>query len=50
MDPRVKEVVEGAMQTNHADVKALEQFSEVKMGSIFETCFSKNSNNADRFG
>lgn len=50
MDPRVKEVVEGAMQINHADIRSLEELSESKMGNIFETCFSKNSNNAERFG
>lgn len=35
MDPRVKEVVEGAMQVNQADIRALEELSESKMGTIF---------------
>lgn len=35
MDLRVKEVLEGAMQTNHADIQSLEKFNDSKMGNIF---------------
>ena len=49
MDPRVREVIEGAMHACGNELKSIEELNDYKMGSILETCFSKNSSNPDRF-
>lgn len=49
MDPRVREVVEAAMQNNQDLLKSLEEANDLKMGNLFEICFNKNSSNPDRF-
>jgi hypothetical protein len=49
MDPRVKEVIEGAMNTCNNDLRSLEPLIDNKMGSVLDYCFAKNTTNADRF-
>lgn len=49
MDPRVREVVEGAMNGCNTELRSLEPLVDAKMGNVLENCFSKNSSNADRF-
>ena len=49
MDPRVREVIEGAMQNNASLLKGIEEANDNKMGSVLETCFSKNDSNPERF-
>jgi hypothetical protein len=49
MDPRVKEVVEGAMNGCNAELRSLEPLIDGKMSTVLDSCFTKNSSNADRF-
>lgn len=49
MDPRVREVMEGAMHSCSNDLKSIEPFIDGKMASVLDTCFLKNASNADRF-
>ena len=49
MDPRVREVIEGAMHACSTDLKSIEELNDQKMGGVLENCFAKNSNNPDRF-
>ena len=49
MDPRVREVIEGAMTANADQLKSIEELNDYKMGSILESCFSKNESNPERF-
>lgn len=49
MDPRVKEVIEGAVNSSNNELRSLEPFIDQKMASVLDTCYSKNSSNADRF-
>ena len=49
MDPRVREVIEGAMHACSDSLKSIESLSDNKMGEILESCFNKNSSNPDRF-
>ncbi len=49
MDPRVREVVEGAMNNCNNEMRSLEPLVDSKMGSVLDACFSKNSSNPDRF-
>jgi len=49
MDPRVREVIEGAMSSNADLLKSIEELNDYKMGSILEACFSKNETNPERF-
>jgi hypothetical protein len=49
MDPRVREVIEGAMQACGNDLRGIEELNDTKMGNILETCFGKNSGNPERF-
>lgn len=49
MDPRVREVIQTAMNNSASHLQSLEEISNNKMGTVVDTCFSKNSNNADRF-
>ena len=49
MDPRVREVIEGAMHACGDSLRSIEELNDNKMGSILEGCFSKNSNNPERF-
>jgi predicted metallo-beta-lactamase superfamily hydrolase len=49
MDPRVREVIEGAMKRSESELRTLEPLVDSKMGSVLDTCFSKNSSNPDRF-
>lgn len=50
MDPKVREVIEAAMQKNEEGFRSLGELTDAKGGSIFEACFSKNSSNPERFG
>jgi hypothetical protein len=49
MDPRVREVIEGAMNTCNNDLRSLEPLVDSKMGSVLDSCFAKNTSNPDRF-
>ena len=49
MDPRVREVIEGAMNTCNNEMRSIEPLIDSKMGSVLDSCFSKNSSNPDRF-
>jgi hypothetical protein len=49
MDPRVREVVQAAMNNAASSLQGLEEVSNQKMGTVVDSCFSKNSTNADRF-
>ena len=49
MDPRVREVMEGAMSTCAETMRSIEELSDRKMGEILDFCYSKNPNNPDRF-
>ena len=49
MDPRVREVIEGAMTANADLLKSIEELNDYKMGSVLESCFSKNESNPERF-
>lgn len=49
MDPRVREIIEGAMNSCANDLKGLEPHVDTKMAGVLESCFSKNSSNSDRF-
>lgn len=49
MDPRVREVIEGAMGTCNNDIRSIEPLVDSKMGSVLDSCFNKNSTNPDRF-
>jgi hypothetical protein len=49
MDPRVREVIEGAMKSSENELRTLEPLVDGKMGSVLDYCFNKNSSNPDRF-
>ena len=49
MDPRVREVIQTAMNNSANLLHSMEEISNTKMGTVVDTCFSKNSSNADRF-
>ena len=49
MDPRVREVIEGAMHACSGNLKSMESIQDDKMAESLEYCFTKNSNNPDRF-
>jgi hypothetical protein len=49
MDPRVRDVIEGAMGAVANDFKSIEPLIEGRMNSLLESCFAKNENNSDRF-
>ena len=49
MDPRVREVMEGAMNSCNADLRSIETHIDTKMSGVLDYCFSKNSSNAERF-
>ena len=49
MDPRVREVMEGALSSCQNDLKQLEPLTDQKMGVVLEYCYGKNTSNADRF-
>lgn len=49
MDPRVREVIEGAMNSCNNDLRTLEPLVDSKMSSVLDNCFAKNSSNPDRF-
>lgn len=49
MDPRVREIIEGAMNTCGNDLKSIEPAVDSKMSTVLDACFSKNSSNPDRF-
>jgi hypothetical protein len=49
MDPRVREVIQTVMNNSASQLQSLEEISNNKMGTVVDACFSKNSNNADRF-
>lgn len=49
MDPRVREVIEGAMSNCNNDLRTLEPLIDTKMSGVLDSCFSKNSSNPDRF-
>ena len=49
MDPRVREVIEGAMKSSENELRTLEPLVDGKMGSVLDSCFNKNSSNPDRF-
>lgn len=49
MDPRVREVIEGAMNSCNTELRSLEPLVDNKMGSVLDSCFAKNSSNPDRF-
>ncbi len=49
MDPRVKEVMESAMQGSQQQVQSIEPLIDSKMGAILDACYSRNSSNSERF-
>lgn len=49
MDPKIRQVVEAAMQNNAESFKSLEELTDAKGGNLFDSCFSKNSTNPERF-
>jgi hypothetical protein len=49
MDPRVREVIEGAMGSCNSDLSSLEPQIDAKMNSVLESCFAKNASSPDRF-
>lgn len=49
MDPRVREVVEGAMNSCNNEMRSIEPLIDGKMSSVLDSCFAKNSSNPDRF-
>ena len=49
MDPRVREVMEGAMGQCNNEIRSLEPLIEAKMASSLDACYGRNSSNADRF-
>jgi len=49
LDPRVREVIQTAMNNSASQLQSLEEISHKKMETVVDTCFTKNSNYADRF-
>jgi hypothetical protein len=49
MDPKVQEVIDGAMKICNPDIKSLEPQIDSKMFSAVDSCFSKSSANPERF-
>lgn len=49
MDPKIREVLEAVMRTQEQSFKNLSESMQASMENLNETCYSKNSGNADRF-
>lgn len=49
MDPKIRQIIETAMQNNADGFRSLEELTDAKGGNIFEACFAKNSTNPERF-
>lgn len=49
MDPRVREVMEGAMGQCNNEIRTLEPFIDTKMASTLDSCYGRNSSNPERF-
>lgn len=49
MDPRVREVMEGAMGQCNNEIRSIEPLIDTKMASTLDTCYGRNSSNPERF-
>ena len=49
MDPKVREIMEEAMANCQNDLKQIGSLADLQMEVVLDSCYSKNTSNADRF-